>query len=351
MKVVVSSTLAGALALAGPAVVAQDRHTENPHGSLPASLDCSACHSAGAWKPIKARSTFDHDRVATFRLSGSHRETRCTACHLDLRFDGPKIASFDCGSCHADVHLGNMADACTACHSTASFTAVAGLAVHSRTAFPLSGAHTQLTCESCHRDDARGAYAGVPTDCISCHAREYGTASFDHRAAGLSTNCEQCHGTLAWSHQVQYGHAAGDFPLLGAHARIHCAGCHTLPDFGLLFSPSGENDCIACHQADYQRVHAADVFPTDCLACHGLETWGGASFAGHDALFPISSGPHSGAACRTCHVVPQDYSIFSCLECHEHSQARMDDKHGNRNGYVYESGACYNCHANGRKEG
>jgi len=351
MRIGVWSTLACTLVLAVPKAGAQERPAENPHGSLPRNLDCSDCHNAGAWRPVKARLSFDHDRVKAFGLTGTHREARCTACHLDLRFDGPKIGSSECGSCHADVHLGNMADTCTACHNTTSFTAVPGLAIHARTAFPLSGAHTQLTCESCHRDDTRGAYTALATDCISCHAQEYNASSFDHRAAGLSTNCEQCHGTLAWAHQVQYGHSAGGFPLLGAHARIQCSSCHTLPDFGLVFAPSNENDCIACHQADYQRVHAADAFPTDCLACHGVETWGGASFAGHDALFPISSGPHSNAECRNCHVVSQDYSVFSCLECHEHSQALMDEKHGNRNGYVYESGACYNCHPNGRHGG
>jgi len=331
-------------------LTAQENGSTSPHGTLPKGLDCSACHNASGWKPARARPDFDHDRVEAFRLTGSHRKVRCSTCHLDLRFDGPKIPSLACASCHADVHLGSMRSACSACHNTTSFGAVPGLAVHARTAFPLSGAHTQLSCEACHRDDTRGAYTPLATDCVSCHAQAYATASFDHRAAGLSTNCVQCHGTLAWSQQVEYGHSDGRFPLLGAHARITCGSCHTLPAFGLLFAPADESDCIACHQADYQRVHAADQFPTDCLACHGLETWGGGSFRGHDAFFPITSGRHSSAECRTCHIVAQDYGVFSCLECHEHAQAQMDDKHRGRNGYVYDSKACYNCHPNGRKD-
>lgn len=274
-------------------------------------------------------------------------------CHLNLRFDEPKISSLECGSCHVDVHMGRMVDACGTCHDATSFSNVPGLTLHARTAFPLSGAHTQISCESCHRDDSRGAYTALPTECLSCHAADLASAAFDHEAAGLPTQCEQCHGTLAWTHAVEFGHTAGGFQLLGAHARIRCENCHILPGFGGIFSPANENDCIACHQAEYDREHSGTQFPTTCNACHGLDSWLGASFAEHDSrYFPIQSGPHAGrwSDCSTCHIAPDQFSVFSCLGCHQHDQAPMDEKHRERSGYVYESGACYNCHPRGRAE-
>lgn len=326
----------------------QQQRTANPHGSLPPALDCGACHTAGAWSPTKRAPSFDHD-ASGFPLTGRHRQARCTTCHLDLKFDEPKISSLECGSCHVDVHMGNLVDACGTCHNTTAFAAVPGLAVHARTSFPLSGAHMQVSCESCHRDDRRGAFTPLPTECISCHAADYASATPTHEAAGLPQRCEECHSTLAWTHAVEYGHTTGIFPLVGAHSRIRCENCHTLPGFGGIFSPADANDCIACHRADYDREHAGTQFPTTCLSCHGQETWRGGTFADHDSRFPISSGPHA-TECATCHVVPSEFSAFSCFGCHQHDQARMDEKHRERSGYVYESGACYNCHPRGRAE-
>jgi hypothetical protein len=46
--------------------------------------------------------------------------------------------------------------------------------------------------------------------------------------------------------------------------------------------------------------------------------------------------------------VASDYRQFTCLVCHEHSQASMDSKHRGRSGYSYSSVACLGCHPNGR---
>ncbi|HEY7471110.1 MAG TPA: hypothetical protein VIE68_02060, partial [Gemmatimonadota bacterium] len=52
--------------------------------------------------------------------------------------------------------------------------------------------------------------------------------------------------------------------------------------------------------------------------------------------------------CQTCHVSPGNFSVFSCLNCHEHNQAEMDDKHDEVGGYAYDSARCYDCHPDGR---
>ena len=124
-----------------------------------------------------------------------------------------------------------------------------------------------------------------------------------------------------------------------------------MPDLGLIFQPADNNDCITCHQQDYNNEHQGSGFPTTCLNCHSVNTWDGATFDHDGPYFPIYSGAHRGEwnSCQDCHDVPNDYQAFTCLTCHEHSQSRMDSKHGGRRGYAYESALCYSCHPRGRE--
>jgi hypothetical protein len=147
-------------------------------------------------------------------------------------------------------------------------------------------------------------------------------------------------------------HSQTLFPLTGVHATIDCQACHFASEpFQYALAPV---DCIDCHADDYQQTsdpnHQAAGFPTDCQVCHGTSSWDARGFPGHESFFPINSGPHAGAwnNCTDCHTTPGDFQSFSCLGCHEHSQSRMDDKHSDVAGYVYESSACLNCHPTGR---
>ena len=60
--------------------------------------------------------------------------------------------------------------------------------------------------------------------------------------------------------------------------------------------------------------------------------------------FPLR-GDHN-VDCNACHVGGNTAS-FNCLVCHDHSKSRMDDKHKERDGYSYNSNACYQCHPRG----
>jgi hypothetical protein len=231
---------------------------------------------------------------------------------------------------------------------------VDGLDLHNRTSFPLSGAHQQLSCESCHPDDVGGAYSTQPTECIACHAADYTAPQFvDHVTTGFSTECQECHTTLAWPHSVSFDHVtyASGYELVGRHAEIRCSSCHSQGAPGSIFSPSSQDDCFACHQSDYELGHGSTGFPTACLLCHTNDTWDDASFEDHDSFyFPIFSGPHRGrwSGCETCHVNTNDFSEFSCFACHDHRQSEMDEKHREVPGYLYQSAACYSCHPSGR---
>lgn len=356
-KTTVAGLAIGLTLSAATAVRAQEAASLSPHGDLPGGLDCSACHTSERWRPLKRSLDFDHDRATSFALAGRHGEVVCARCHLKLRFDESELDGGDCSSCHVDVHQGRMRATCISCHNTSSFHDVAGVDLHARTSFPLTGAHLQIACESCHLDDRGGAFTSLDTDCVACHQRDFTSASsLDHVAAGFSTDCQDCHGDRAWGSGAAFDHitASGGFPLRGSHGVLRCESCHELPSLQPRFAVSGPDDCHACHSADYDRAHAGSDFPTACAGCHRETRWGDATFADHDRqFFPITSGAHRGRwdGCETCHTVPNDFRSFTCFNCHEHSQARMDDKHrGEVSGYAYDSRLCYQCHPDGRRD-
>lgn len=318
--------------------------TLSPHGAD--VIACARCHDPGGWTPLRRDVQFDHDATA-FPLSGQHAQVDCRNCHLDLRFDEPRAVADDCAACHVDVHSGQLGTNCTACHDERSF-ATARRDAHAATSFPLTGRHRQIGCEVCHGAVAEQRFAPLPTDCVSCHVQEWSVATPDHSA--FPTDCVACHGMFTWS-GARFDHAANaGWPLEGAHNRIACESCHTAPGFGLIYSASGPRDCIGCHQDDYDRVHPSLGFGFDCLTCHTLDTFANARWAGHDARFPIYSGKHSGRwnDCAQCHN-SESYASVTCLTCHEHSRARMDDKHKERPGYSYTTEACLSCHPRGIK--
>jgi hypothetical protein len=339
-----------------PSLSVAQRNGLNPHGVLTVNVGCDACHTTEGWSPTKVPLEFDHNAATNFPLTDSHERVPCATCHLDLMFDAPKITTAGCTECHVDVHRGRLSSDCSSCHKTTLFSDIRGIEIHAKTLFPLSGSHTQVSCESCHPSDRGGAYSLQESECISCHVSDYnGAQPIDHVAAGFSTQCQECHNTLAWAFNVAFDHvtASGGFALLGRHMQIRCSSCHSGGTGEPIFNPSSQDDCFACHQSDYEREHAGTGFPTTCGSCHTNDSWEGATFADHDAVaFPIFSGAHRGRwdSCQTCHTTANDFRSFTCFNCHEHDRARMDEKHREESGYVYQSNACYSCHPRGRAE-
>jgi hypothetical protein len=181
-------------------------------------------------------------------------------------------------------------------------------------------------------------------DCVACHRREYDA---EHAGSGFPTTCLTCHAPNRWSGaRVDHVQLSGGFRLLGAHASTGCTSCHAVPGYRLLFpTPSGDQDCVACHRSDYDQEHAGSGFPLTCATCHTTQNW--ASDFDHDAqFFRIYRGPHQGewSSCATCHTVPTNFGSFTCLTCHEHRKTEMDAKHREVRNYAYESRQCYSCH-------
>ena len=296
---------------------------QNPHGKLPDGLDCADCHTPESWRPDPATVKFDHDRQTRFPLDGRHEAVACRSCHLDLTFAGPVLRDAECATCHADVHRGAYAQRCAECHTTVSFTDMSVREIHARTTFPLTGAHLQVACQACHVDSRLGTFTPLDPQCMTCHEADYTSAqAVSH--ANFPTDCLRCHVSLAWTANVRFDHptVSGGFRLLGAHMRIRCASCHG-PSLEPLFTPANDQDCIACHQPDYDREHPGGTFPTTCLTCHTVETWSGATFE-HAAVangFQLL-GAHARIACEACHS-PADWSVpfqpgsdQDCISCH-----------------------------------
>jgi len=314
------------------------------HAAAGFSTKCEGCHTLNRWQSAGAQ--FDHSRTQ-FPLTGLHSSLSCSSCHTQNRFAG---TSATCISCHltkfnattAPNHVtAGFPQDCQLCHSTRSWRPASF--DHSRTQFPLLGAHTTATCESCH---TQGRFAGTPTGCVSCHVAEYNaTVSPNHLAAAFPQQCQLCHTSVQWQ-GATFDHSKTRFPLTGAHTSVQCLNCHVGNKF--TGTPTA---CYSCHASAFTSVanpnHVAAGFPTTCESCHTTTTWTGARLS---HKFPIYSGAHAGKwqTCNDCHTNSSNYTVFSCVNCHAHDRVIMDDKHRGRTGYVYDSLACYGCHPTGK---
>jgi Zn finger protein HypA/HybF involved in hydrogenase expression len=128
------------------------------------------------------------------------------------------------------------------------------------------------------------------------------------------------------------------FPLEFAHAEATCTDCHGTSSLDGL-----DSTCAQCHEA----VRPAGHYTGDCGDCHSAAGWDDADFD-HRDFFPT---PHEGVRdCGDCHPVAGDRSVFTCTDCHAHQRADMEDEHrGETSNFRYESGACLDCHPDGRE--
>lgn len=304
--------------------------------------NCAVCHSTSFFTPAH----YNHNLTA-FPLTGKHQTVQCAGCHTAGYAGTPT----DCWSCHQTVYqtvtdpnhvAANFDHNCLSCHTTAGWLPASFN--HNATAFPLTGAHTTTSCISCHAT----SYSGTPTACYACHQSDFESVTDpNHVYNSFDQNCVACHSTTAWT-PSSFNHSTTAFPLTGAHVGAGCVSCHAS---GYANTPT---TCVSCHQTDYNGTadpnHTAAGFPNTCQNCHTTSAWTPSSWD-HDAqYFPITSGAHASvwSSCATCHTNPSNYSVFTCTDCHEHSQTTTDAKHSEVNDYQYTSVACYSCHPRGR---
>ncbi|PLX10061.1 MAG: hypothetical protein C0598_11240 [Marinilabiliales bacterium] len=323
--------------------------TTNPnHVEIGLENSCEECHTTEpGWIPAEFQIHDDY-----YPLTGAHTENTvdCASCHNNDYTSTPN----QCVGCHLEnytqstnpnhVEL-NFAQTCEDCHTTNPNWTPSTFA-HEE--YPLTGAHNTISndCNICHNGD----YENTPNECVGCHLDNYNNSTNpNHNDVGFSQTCDECHTTNpGWSPATFVNH--NDYWVIsGAHVSISsdCNACHNGN------YENTPNECVGCHLDDYNATndppHQSAQFSTDCILCHTDIAWEPSTFDHDSQYFPIYSGEHNNEwnTCTDCHINAADYSIFSCIDCHEHNQAEMDQEHNDVNDYIYDSNACYECHPTG----
>lgn len=359
---------------------------------------CEACHPTAHSSFADTRVTLTNaEHAATgFVLDGPHAKLACEDCHAkaaraDEQIERTTFASFkkaypgraaeDCASCHGDPHFGQFATgafagaACTACHDEAHFSPAAfDVALHAKTAFPLTGAHEAVACASCHvelravvvkgESKPERVFHGTPANCRACHADPHG-APFER--AGLPAlvdgkqDCERCHDTQSFSKTPKpfdHGLWTG-IALEGAHARAACAACHPplakADSTGRTFArasarfPGDATQCSTCHADVHAGAFDRANLPKQvdgeagCARCHDVESFQKVPEFDHAlwTAYPLE-GAHAKANCESCHplaprpdaqgrrfgrsAVTASVAAAACIGCHVDVHAGAFDR-------------------------
>ncbi|HMK09716.1 MAG TPA: cytochrome c3 family protein, partial [Anaerolineales bacterium] len=151
-----------------------DRH----NGSF--GMNCGACHRPTTWSDW----TFDHN-LASFRLTGAHRNVACLDCHEGGRFEGTPSS---CSACHnkPSSHGSAFGSNCGACHSTSAWRPASFNGPHP---FPMNHGGAGGNCGKCHTSSL------MDYSCTGCHAHEPARMEEKHKeVSGFSlSKCLKCH--------------------------------------------------------------------------------------------------------------------------------------------------------------
>jgi predicted CXXCH cytochrome family protein len=138
--------------------------------------NCSNCHNVENW----LKYSFDHEKTE-FKLTGKHASKKCYDCHKKEESTTPPVRKFAslntyCESCHKEVHNYQFKSTgendCLKCHTTSNWKAEKF--DHNNTRFSLTGAHSLIECEKCHKEaESNGVkfvkYKIEDFKCATCH--------------------------------------------------------------------------------------------------------------------------------------------------------------------------------------
>jgi hypothetical protein len=285
-------------------------------------VECKQCHTDHKGRKADIvgldRENFKH-AATDFPLRGAHEKLDCGRCHRKgKKFrDAPK----QCISCHRadEPHKGRMGKVCSNCHGEQRWSPVRF--DHSKTKFPLKGAHRKTLCKDCHPNER---YKNTPKVCASCHKLN------DVHGGRYGAKCNSCHTPKAWT-AITFDHGKHTkYPLVGKHRKVGCGACHT----GGLYRKKLKKTCYGCHKLDDEHKGRNG---TKCQACHTPRRWNKVAFNHNkDTKFALR-GKHASASCRSCHKgnAYKQKLRRDCLSCH-----RQDDVHKGQQGKKCDS--CHN---------
>ena len=278
------------------------------HGKSPevAMSECKTCHTDHKGRKadivLLDPETFNH-AFADFALRGAHETASCSGCHAT----GKKFrdAPSTCFACHQgdDAHKGELGQKCASCHNEGSWRTQKSFD-HSKTRFPLKGAHEHVQCAVCHIGEH---YKDLSRECVACHKIQ------DVHGGRYGQQCQSCHTTTHWT-KITFDHAKiAKFALRGAHASVKCEGCHT----GDLYKDKLATACNACHGAN--DPHKGQL-GKNCQTCHNETSWRRKVAFDHDVTnFPLI-GLHASVPCEECHRTNAYREASTvCSDCHKDS--------------------------------
>ncbi len=325
----------------------------------PTGKDCVRCHLEHngedfhliRWEPSEQK--FDH-HLTGFLLQGKHATVACEKCHTTahmvpalkalIKYKDPAKSFFgqspNCTPCHSDPHKGQLGNECTKCHNVENWKAAKEFD-HSKTRYPLTGLHTKVACEKCHRPDVPGGaarYTDMKFDaCSACH--------LDPHRGEFKKSCDSCHTTRGWKELLpgfDFDHSKTKYPLLGKHAQVSCSACHLHDDFKKEVAFA---NCKDCHTPDPHRGQF-DARPRkgDCAECHTVDGFKPSSFGvkEHDtSQYPLK-GKHAQVECAKCHIPAGKDTVYkvkfaACADCHK-------DPHDNQFAAAPYRNRCEDCH-------
>ncbi len=325
----------------------------------PTGKDCVRCHLEHngetfhliRWEPSLQK--FDH-KLTGYKLEGKHTTVACEKCHtaahmlsanrelikmkdLSKSFFGQ---STNCTPCHTDPHKGQLGNECTKCHNVESWKAAKDFD-HSKTKYPLTGLHTKVPCEKCHKPDTSGGparYQNMNFDtCSACH--------IDPHKGEFKKSCETCHTTSSWKTLLpgfEFDHSKTKYPLVGKHTQVACVACHLNGDFKKQLPFANCSDCHAPdpHKGQFEKREKKG----ECSECHNVEGWKPSLFGlkEHDSSGYPLKGMHIKVECAKCHIPAGKDTIYkvrfeACLNCHK-------DPHDNQFAAAPYSNRCETCH-------
>jgi len=198
------------------------------------AVTCTECHAAEA------------EGYARQTVPYRFQDRTCTGCHKNP---------------HGDEFNDQMAQrlpegrvaGCEACHTVKSWTDLPTFD-HSKTKFPLLGAHAKVKCDECHKPlSAEGklteaSFKSTPTACSACHDDPH---AGQFVKGGKPQACGGCHNTEKWQPSTFNHETQSDFSLKGPHTDVPCKDCHTgsrnMGGRRVVFYKPTPRLCAGCH--------------------------------------------------------------------------------------------------------
>ncbi len=334
-------------------------------GAISASQkECASCHSEHngenfaliRWNPSPA--AFDHSKTG-YVLEGKHSGLACALCHTAAHIAPSERASIStkdlnrtylglsqaCVTCHQDHHQGRLGQNCQQCHGFNNWKTLSmpvSQFDHSRTRYPLTGLHREVSCQKCHLPgaDGKAKYVGLSfSTCTDCHT--------DPHRGSFAGGCQSCHNTGGWKRvsltavSQRFDHSRSRFPLPGKHAEVRCDQCHTGGDFkkSIAFQK-----CSDCHQDSHNGQFLARADKGECSSCHSVDGFKPARFAlkEHAATAYPLLAKHAAVRCEQCHIPAGRATVYklkftNCTDCHK-------DEHQGQFAAAPYFNQCQQCH-------